>query len=153
MRQNRPKPERQADPYADAVRLQARREHSRSELRRKLVHKGHEAEAVDEVLDRLAAQRYQSDARFVETFVRHRVQQGYGPVRIVAELRERGVDESDAEAGIAAADADWHVLARDVALKRFGDAPAADAREWAKRARYLQSRGFPADMVRRALKG
>ncbi|OOG28120.1 RecX family transcriptional regulator [Thioalkalivibrio denitrificans] len=152
MRRNPPKPEYQADPYADAVRLQARREHSRSELRRKLVHKGHQADAVDEALDRLAAQRFQSDARFVDTFVRHRVQQGYGPVRIAAELRERGVDGADVEAGIASAEADWQVLAREAALKRFGEAPAADAREWAKRARYLQSRGFPADMVRRALK-
>jgi regulatory protein len=152
MRRNRSKPERQPDPYAHAVRLLARREHSRAELRRKLTHKGHESDAVDEALDRLVAERYQSDARFVESFVRHRIQQGYGPVRIAGELRERGVEEADAQAGLGAAEVDWQSLARDTAHRRFGDAPAGDAREWAKRARFLQYRGFPADMVRRALR-
>ncbi|ACL72374.1 regulatory protein RecX [Thioalkalivibrio sulfidiphilus] len=155
MRRNRRRPEDPAepgDPYADGVRLLARREHSRSELRRKLAHKGHEPEALDEALDRLAAQRYQSDARFVETFVRHRVQQGYGPVRIAAELRERGIGESESEAGIAAAGADWQQLAEEALHRRFGDLPPEDAREWAKRARFLQYRGFSADLVRRALK-
>jgi regulatory protein len=155
MRRNRRRPEDPAppgDPYADGVRLLARREHSRAELRRKLAHKGHGSDAVDETLDRLAAQKYQSDARFVETFVRHRVQQGYGPVRIAAELRERGIGEAEAEAGIAASGADWQALAEETLQRRFGDLPPEDAREWAKRARFLQYRGFSADMVRRALK-
>jgi regulatory protein len=152
MRQNRPKPEGQPDPYAHAVRLLARREHSRAELRSKLVHKGHEPDAVDAALDRLAQERYQSDSRFVETFVRHRVQQGYGPVRIAGELRERGIEDRDAQAGLEQAEADWPELARDVLHKRFGDGPPGDAREWAKRARYLQYRGFPAELVRRIMK-
>ncbi|MCA1806160.1 MAG: RecX family transcriptional regulator [Xanthomonadaceae bacterium] len=42
--------------------------------------------------------------------------------------------------------------AQATALRRFGETPAEDAREWAKRARYLQYRGFPADLVRRVLK-
>jgi regulatory protein len=149
MRRNRPKPERQADPYADAVRLLARREHSRAELRRKLMTRGHDADSVDTALERLAAQRLQSDARFAESLVRHRVQQGYGPVRIAAELRERGVDEPETASELVA---DWRELAREALEKRFGAAPPEDARAWAKRARYLQSRGFPADLVRRALK-
>lgn len=152
MRRNRPRPEGAADPYGDAVRLLARREHSRAELQRKLERKGHETHAVDEALDRLAAQSYQSDARFVETFVRHRVQQGYGPVRIAAELRERGVDAAMAEVGLTRVEADWQEIARESLHRRFGEAPPEDARAWAKRARYLQSRGFPADLVRRALK-
>jgi regulatory protein len=156
MRRNRSRPEpRQkppGDPYADGVRLLARREHSRSELRRKLTGKGHAPREVDEALERLASGRLQSDLRFVETFVRHRVQQGYGPVRIVAELRERGVAEAEAEAGLDTAEVDWQVLAREALHRRFGETAPGDAREWAKRARYLQYRGFPADMVRRALK-
>jgi regulatory protein len=156
MRRNRPRPEHRqkppVDPYADGVRLLARREHSRAEMRRKLTRKGHDPGTVDEALDRLASGRLQSDARFVETFVRHRVQQGYGPVRIAAELRERGVAEAEAEAGLDAADVDWQLLAREAVRRRFGEAPSGDTREWAKRARYLQYRGFPADMVRRALR-
>jgi len=153
MRRNRPRPESPpSDPYGDAMRLLVRREHSRTELRRKLSLKGHEGDALEAALDRLAAEKLQSDTRFVEIFVRHRVQQGYGPVRISGELRERGVDELEAEAGLDAAEVDWQELAQATALRRFGETSAEDAREWAKRARYLQYRGFPADMVRRVLK-
>jgi regulatory protein len=76
---------------AAAVRLLARREHSRAELVRKLAARGAPAELADEVLDSLAARRLQSDERYAESLVTSRIGRGQGPVRIRRELAERGV--------------------------------------------------------------
>ena len=76
-----------ATAYAKALGMLARREHSRRELGRKLRQGGYEAEEATDALDRLGAQHYQDDERFGEMLVRSRAAQGYGPVRLRAELK------------------------------------------------------------------
>lgn len=71
----------------------ARREHSRQELYTKLSRKEYMSEVINETLDRLEQQDLLSDQRFAENFTRHRVNQGYGRLRIRQELRLRGVDD------------------------------------------------------------
>ena len=139
------------DAYVAAVRLLARREHSRRELRRKLLHRGHSGQAVDATLDRVAADGYQSDARFAESFVRVRVARGQGVVKIRAGLRERGIDDGLAASLLDLGDARWRGLAAAALRKRFGDEPVAGRAEWARRARFLAGRGFSAEIARRAL--
>jgi regulatory protein len=83
---------------AEAVRKQAlnmlaRREHSGAELRAKLAAKGFPSDIIDDALSDLNRSGWQSDERFVEAFIRVRGERGYGPVRIRAELRERGIDD------------------------------------------------------------
>ena len=76
-----------------ALSMLARREHSGAELRAKLAAQGFPSDIIDDALSDLNRSGWLSDERFVEAFVRVRSERGYGPVRIRAELRERGIDD------------------------------------------------------------
>lgn len=127
-----------------AMRLLARREHSRLELRRKLTGRGHPPSAVEAALAALAEDGLQSDERFAASYVYTALERGHGEHKIRAALRERGIEPSlagrvldlDAEA--------WQQRAQAAVYKRFGDAPPRTPAEWAKRARFLAGRGFGA---------
>ena len=137
--------------FGAAVRLLARREHSRVELRRKLRTRGHAPEAVELALARLGEYGYQSDARFAESFVRSRVDRGQGRLKIGAALRERGIGDDIASALLDLGESEWRRLATSALHKRFGDAAPGGRAEWAKRARFLAGRGFTSDVVSRVL--
>ena len=77
---------------AVAIDLLSRREHSQLELRKKLVAKGFADDEVDELLLRLHEENLQSDERYAESYVRQRVDKGYGPIRIRQELRQKGCE-------------------------------------------------------------
>jgi regulatory protein len=136
---------------AAAVRLLARREHSRAELSRKLGARGVPAELVEEVLATLAARRLQSDDRYAETLVTSRIGRGQGPVRIRRELAEQGVPAPAIDEALLGCEADWFELARDVRRRRFGAEVPADWKERARQARFLEYRGFSGDQIRHAL--
>lgn len=136
-----------------AMNLLARREHSRQELERKLHGKlAPDAVQLGAVLDRLEQDGLLSDSRYAEAFCNARMRVGKGPVRIRAELRERGVEEHLVERALVEMGVDWIDLARDVACKRFGHAAPLDHREQAQRMRFLQYRGFTSEQIRAALK-
>ena len=144
-----------------AMDLLARREHSVAELRRKL--QSHvdgrgkaqnlDAAAIDEVLAAVQKDGLLSDERFTEAFVRYRCNNGYGPQRIQAELRERGVSEKIAAIYLDFSDPQWFERAMSVCNKRFGEGKPKDFKQRARQARFLQYRGFTTDQVRRALDG
>lgn len=144
----------ESTPRDDAIRLLARREYSRAELQTRLTAKGHADATIDETLDALAKEGLQSDTRFAETFVRSRIARGQGPIKIRAELGNRGIDRELTRAAIDDAQhvnkTDWFALACDTLAKRFGD-PGSIPRERARRERFLAGRGFDFDQVRHAL--
>jgi regulatory protein len=127
----------------------ARREHSAAELERKLEARGYSHEEIHSVLTRLAAEGLQSDKRYAEAWVHHRIERGYGPLRIRAELREAGVDSELAGECIEQADVDWTAKLSGLRQKKFGRKLPVDYSEQAKQSRFLQSRGFAADDIRR----
>jgi regulatory protein len=137
------------DAYARALGLLSRREHSRRELRTKLIARGVESADADSALDRLEDSSYQSDPRFAELLVRSRIAQGRGPVRIQAELRQHGVAEDVVRGAIDAEQPDWSALALDLCRRRFRG-PPADYAERVKRANFLARRGFPPSIAREA---
>jgi regulatory protein len=134
-----------------AVRLLAHREHTREELRRKLTRRGHAASCVEAVIAALDDASYVSDARFAEMFVRVRAERGQGPLRIRAELRERGVAESLADEVLTETADYWLTHARAARRKRFGDGTPSERNEWNRQARFLAQRGYPSDLIFRAL--
>lgn len=136
---------------AAAVRLLARREHSRAELNRKLAARGIEPGLIGEVLDALARRRLQSDERYAESLIASRIGRGQGPVRIRRELAERGVDPALVEAAIENAGADWPQLARKTRSRRFGAEIPTDWNERGRQARFLEYRGFTGEQIRFAL--
>jgi regulatory protein len=129
----------------------ARREHGRGELLDKLTRFGFAATVADDAIAQLVDDGLQSDARFAEAFVRARINQGKGPVRIRADLRDRGLDGAAVDIALADADEDWYALAREVRLKKFGPDTPSEFRDKAKQMRFLQSRGFEPDQIQAAV--
>ena len=134
-----------------ALALLAGRDFGRAELVRRLERRGFREERVAAVVEQLVSERLLSETRFIEQFIRQHAGRGHGPARIRAELRERGVPESEIEAGLDAAAEDWPALARDVRRRRFGVSPPGDYAERARQARFLQYRGFSHEQIRAAL--
>lgn len=139
-----------ADATTRALRLLARREHSDRELRRKLAARGINEVDADAALSVLKAGNWQSDARFAESLVRRRLDAGYGPRVIEADLAGHGIGRGEATALLA--DQDWNNRARDLIARRARGV-AADAATRRRLAAWLERRGFPASAIRTALAG
>jgi len=135
-----------------ALRWLAQREHSRHELRDKLLRaSGGEVDTaeVEALLDQLAARGQLSDQRFVESRV-HTRQARFGNRRIEQELRQRGVlPDADLRRQLRATEL---ARAREVWRKKFGGT-AGDAAGRARQARFLAARGFSAEVVRKVVAG
>lgn len=137
--------------YERAVKLLARREHTRRELERKLARAGGEGSPeVGEALDRLERDGLLSDRRFAEEFVNWR-KEAWGDRKISYELGRRGVDKKTAgqvmEAILGDSEAERAVAVLEgKAAGSFGDAKAE-----AKCRRFLEQRGFGAESIRRAV--
>lgn len=100
------------------------------------------------MLERLSVQGLLSNERFTEQYVSARRQRGYGPLRIQAELREKGIDDGLIAAYVDERGEDWGGCLRQVHNKKYGDTLPGDFKEQARRARFLQYRGFTAEQVR-----
>jgi regulatory protein len=146
---------------ARALQWLAQREHSRVELRRKLLRAARLRDAeiedapdagaeIDALLDWLTAHRHLSEARFVESRV-HAREQRFGQRRIAQELKQHGaVLDADAAQRLRASEFE---RARVVWARKFGQAPATDAAARAKQMRFLAGRGFAPDVIRRVVRG
>lgn len=143
-------PTADAELRARALRLLARREHSREELRRKLQPHVQEGLDLEALLDEFTRRGWLSEARFVEQTVRAKAKR-YGPLKIASHLREKGIDEAGVAEGLAQARAAGEEALASAWRARFGR-PAQDEAERAKQVRFLQQRGFPLDSVLRFLK-
>jgi len=133
-----------------ALRLLARREHSREELKRKLEPHGAEGEDLEALLDELVKRGWLSDVRYAEQSIRAKARR-FGPLKLAQQLRARGVDEETIARGFRAAAGDGVSSMESVWRSRF-HAPAPDVRERARQARFLQGRGFALDDVMRFLR-
>jgi len=163
---------------ARAVGLLAQREHSRAELRRKLLRieqqrarmaaaRAAEADAggepppaieddpeageaaIDALLDALAADGYLDETRFVESRL-HLRSGRFGAQRIQQELAQHGLKlDAEQQAALRATELE---RAREVWHKRFGAEPSTEPAEQARQTRFLLARGFAPDLVRRLLR-
>ena len=133
------------------MRLLARREHSTRELQGKLSSRGYARSEISQVLEQLAGRDLLSDRRFTEAFLRSRLERGQGPLKIRAQLAERGVSASLIDAALEAADVDWDQRAAAARCRRFGAAPPEDRAGMARQARFLRGRGFSEGQVARAV--
>jgi len=129
----------------------ARREHSRTELYRKLSQKCEDTQLLNQVLDQLATDNLQSDDRFAEEFVRYRSNRGFGPLHIQADLKSRGVSGQIISDYIDESDYRWFEKLTALYQKRYAGEPPIHAKEQSKRIRFLQSRGFSHGQIRRVM--
>lgn len=129
------------------------REHSPRELADKLAHRGFLSSEIQPLIDKLLAQGWLDHYRYAESAVRRLLQKGYGPMRIKAELSQKGIDDQVAGQVLAATEVDWFALAQSAYNKRFSDTAIANSQDWGKRARFLANKGFSAEQVRAVLAG
>ena len=134
---------------AKALELLARREHSRLELRQKLIRRGYPSERVEPVLEQLAEERLLDENRYAELYACARADKGYGPLRIDRELRERGVPDDAVAAALAGLADDWLPKLRELHRKRFKSRLPADVAERMQQTRVLRQHGFTLDQIKR----
>jgi len=88
-----------------------------------------------------------------EAYIAERVRKGFGPVRIRQELRQRGLSDDIIEPRLERSLQEWSDLMCAAHDKRFGRVRPDSAKERARRARFLEYRGFPAELIAGFLHG
>ncbi|MDP2152198.1 MAG: recombination regulator RecX [Methylotenera sp.] len=127
----------------------AKREYSYIELGKKLKAYAEENDDVPALLDDFKARGWLSDQRFTEQII-HARKAKFGTAKIAHELREKGVADqliTDAVETLKLTELD---NATDVWRKKFKAHPQS-REEWAKQARFLQSRGFGFELIKKIL--
>lgn len=125
-----------------AIRLLARREHSRREMVQKLSIRGFEIAQIEKVLDKLEKENLLSEKRFIGSIVRVRSQRGYGPLKILAELQKHGISQKCVVQDEDWQAINWHNVAQQAKIKRFGEHKPQTIEEESQQYRYLVARGF-----------
>ena len=132
---------------ARALRLLARREHTRQELEGKLAPHAGSSEAVQGLVSKLKEKNQLSEERFAEE--RSRVlSRKYGAARIRQDLKAKGVS-AELIARFSSSDDEFQ-RAREILGRKYRTPPAT-REEKAKRMRFLQSRGFSSEIIHKLL--
>lgn len=134
-----------------ALRLLSGREHSRAELQRKL--KPHETGPgeLEKALDELEAKGFINEQRVLESVV-HQRSVKLGAARVRQELQAKGLDPVAVAQAVADLQKSEVARAREVWRKKFGQ-PPVDMAERGKQMRFLASRGFGGEAIRRVVQG
>jgi regulatory protein len=128
---------------ARALRLLARREHTRQELERKLSPHAGSSEDLKGLLTGLKQKNQLSEERFAEERARQ-LSRKYGAARIRQDLKAKGVSE-ELISRFSSSENEMQ-KAKEI-LERKYRTPAATREEKAKRMRFLQSRGFSSEII------
>ncbi|MDI9330657.1 MAG: recombination regulator RecX [Alphaproteobacteria bacterium] len=134
-----------------ALRLLALREHTRTELEKKLARHDPDPEELRLALDDLQTKGFISEERVVESVLHSRARR-LGTRRIRQELQAKGVSAAAMTEAIQRLQTTEIERAREVWRKKFG-ALANEPKERARQARFLLARGFDAEVVRRVTQG
>lgn len=134
---------------ARALRYLVRREHTRAELARKLAPHAESTAALAALLDQLVLRKQLSEERFAHERART-LSRKYGGARIRHDLRSRGIPEALVQS--AAGGAGEFDRAKAILERKYRQ-PASSREEWARRARFLQSRGFSMEVITRLIRG
>ncbi len=134
-----------------ALRLLSGREYSRAELERKLASHEEEPGALAKALDELQAKDFINEQRVVDSVV-HRRSPKLGTQRIRQELQAKGLAPEAVAEAVAQLRTTEVDRAREVWRKKFGNSPV-DAAQRAKQMRFLATRGFGGDAIRKVVSG
>jgi len=134
---------------ARALRLLSQREHSRLELERKLAKHETEPGTLAQALDWLQSKGFINETRVAESVVQRKAAR-MGTARIVQELAQKGLSQELVQDTVAELRHTEAARAQEVWQRKFGQ-PATTLNERAKQLRFLASRGFAAEAVRRVV--
>jgi len=141
----------QASLKSRALRLLGAREHSRAELAQKLQRFEEEPGSLVCALDDLQAKGFINEQRVVESVVNRRSGK-LGAARIKQELQAKGLDPQAIALAVAGLHSTEQARAQAVWVKKFGNAPQ-NATEAARQMRFLATRGFGGEVIRRVVRG
>lgn len=127
--------------YNKSLDLLSRREHSRKEIKEKLLLRYENAEQINVVLEKLVSNNLINDSRFAEAYVLNRKRKGFGPKKIIFELISKGVKESIANE-VVEIEGGWIEAARSAFKKKYKDDQNIETKEQLKQKTFLQNRGF-----------
>ncbi len=134
-----------------AMGLLARREHSQLELKQKLQKRFmDDGDLIDRIVIDLTNEALQSDERFSEAYTRMRYGKGYGPRRILAELRQKGIADELSVAVVSDEAYDWYESSLAAMNKKFSGRSLTPM-DRAKVYRFLSYRGFFHDHIQYAI--
>lgn len=128
----------------------SRREYSYKELQQKLQGYAEEQDDLPALLEDFKKRGWLSEQRYTEQVV-HARKGKFGSLRVAHELREHGIAEDLVAKAITEIKSDEAANARAICRKKF-DAPPTTREQWAKQARFLQSRGFSFDVIKQVLR-
>jgi regulatory protein len=138
-------------PAARALRLLARREHTRQELTHKLAPHVQDAAELQRVLDDCTARGWLSEMRAAEQLVRAK-RGRFGAARIRQALTEKGVPHDLIASSLEVLKDSELETARAVWARKFKAGPATSA-ERARHVRFLHARGFSVEIALRVVRG
>lgn len=132
-----------------AFALLAKREHSRQELKSKLLLYGACPIELEPLLAELTGNNYQSDERMAGMLVRANLRKGRGPARIQQELKKHHIETELADGDLE--EVNWLQQAIDLRMTKFGEQLPSEQKEKARQIRFLQYRGFALDICLKAI--
>ena len=127
--------------YNKALDLLSRREHSKREIKDKLLKRFDENDQINQVIEKLVLNNLVNNHRFAELYVISRKRKGFGPKKIAYELFTKGISESISQE-IIKNEGKWTDSAKKVFMKKFKNGPSDDLKESIKQKSFLQNRGF-----------
>lgn len=136
---------------ARALRLLARREHTRRELAAKLAPHAEDPQVLEAVLDEITQHGWLSEERVVEQAL-YRAQARLGPARVRRDLQAKGVSPDRIGRAVRALEQNELDAARAVWSRKYSHSGTTPA-EQAKQIRFLCGRGFSAEVAARVVRG
>ncbi len=141
--------------YLDGLKMLARRELSEVQVRQRLARRGHDADAIDQAIAKLRAERAIDDARVAESIARTQTSiRRRGKLRVRRQIENAGIAGATARRAVDEVFAgidDDALLEASLAKRLHGRVTIADDREFARLYRYLVGQGFEADRVMKVL--
>jgi regulatory protein len=137
--------------FKKACRLLARREYAAVELRQKWRMQGVPSLVIEAVIQSLQEKSWQSDERYMASWIRARAARGYGPKRIALELQQRGLDKESIRQAFLQTDVNWQEVFVRCQQKYFPDSDMPiDGLEKQRREAFFLKKGFSEKEMREA---
>ena len=133
----------------------AESERNVAEVERKLRKWGVDDDDIDSIIDRLKSDDFLNEERYCKAYINDRFRLNHwGKVKIVYELKKRGLDKEYIDAALADIDDDEYieVLKEVVEAKRQNLKDTDTYSASAKILRYALTRGFESDIVSKVIK-
>lgn len=138
--------------FDSALRLLTMRDHGAKELCNKLERKGFSEVDAHEAVEECQRLGLQSDSRFAECYSRYRIRQGYGPLKIAQELKNKAIESALIQSALNAEADNWLDYALTVWHKKARGQTELSFIEKQKQQKFLLYRGFSMDIIAQVVK-